>query len=155
MEQKILSICLPTYNRAECIGEQLKRLSTVDKSVLKDVEIIVSDNCSPDNTKEVIMSYKSNMDFQYNRNEKNLGPDENCIFCFRNAKGKYIWLVGDDDFLLPENIHVVIETLRNKDLGFLFIKPGSTPKQPIYKEYINKETYLKEIGIWILFVKII
>ena len=54
MENKLLSICFPTYNRAECIGEQLKRLSAVDKSVLNDIEIIVSDNCSPDNTKDVI-----------------------------------------------------------------------------------------------------
>ena len=90
MEQKLLSICFPTYNRAKCIGEQLRRLSWVDHSVLDDVEIIVSDNCSPDETKDVILSYKPKLEFHYNRNEKNLGPDENYLYCFSHATGKYI-----------------------------------------------------------------
>ena len=152
MEQKLLSICFPTYNRAECIGEQLKRLSSVEKSVLKDVEIIVSDNCSPDNTKDVILSYQSKLDFQYNRNEKNLGPDENYLYCFSHATGNYIWLVGDDDYLMPENLHVVIDILKNSDIGFLFIKPGVVNLKPQYKEYTSKELYLKEIGFWITFL---
>lgn len=152
MEQKLLSICFPTYNRAECIGEQLKRLSSVDKSVLEDVEVIVSDNCSPDNTRDVIMSYKSNLDFQYNRNEKNLGPDENYLYCFSHATGKFIWLVGDDDYLIPENLHVVLETLKNKDLGFLYIKPRSNPESPVFKEYSSKELLLKEMGFYITFL---
>ena len=152
MEQKLLSICFPTYNRAECIGEQLKRLSSVDKSVLENVEIIVSDNCSPDNTKEVIMSYQDSLDFLYNRNEKNLGPDENYLYCFSHASGKYIWLVGDDDYLLPDNLHIVIDTIINKDLGFLYIRPGVNPGKPQYKEYTSKEKFLKEIGFNITFL---
>ena len=153
MEQKLLSICFPTYNRAECIGEQLKRLSSVEKSVLKDVEIVVSDNCSPDNTKDVILSYRSKLDFLYNRNEKNLGPDENYLYCFSHATGKYVWLVGDDDYLLPENLHIVIETLRKNDIGFLYIKPWSDSiENPIYIEYVSKEDYLREIGFNITFL---
>ena len=152
MEQKILSICFPTYNRAECIGEQLKRLSSVDKSVLEDVEIIVSDNCSPDNSKDVIMSYQSKLAFQYNRNEKNLGPDENYLYCFCHATGKYVWLVGDDDYLIPENLHVVIDTLKNKDIGFLYVTPGAKPEKPIYKEYSSKEEYLRVMDKFITFL---
>ena len=152
MEQKLLSICFPTYNRAKCIGEQLRRLSLVDHSVLDDVEIIVSDNCSPDETKDVILSYKPKLEFHYNRNEKNLGPDENYLYCFSHATGKYIWLVGDDDYLLPENLHVVIETLRDKDLGFLYIKPRINFKEPQYKEYTSKEDFLREIGFMITFL---
>lgn len=152
MEQKLLSICFPTYNRSECIGEQLKRLSTVDKTVLGDVEIIVSDNCSPDNTKDVILAYLSKLDFQYNRNEKNLGPDENYLYCFSHASGKYVWLVGDDDYLIPDNLHVVIETLKNKDLGFLFIKPRTNPVNPQYVEFLSKEALLKEMGFYITFL---
>ena len=152
MEQKLLSICFPTYNRAECIGEQLKRLSSVDKSVLDDVEIIVSDNCSPDNTKDVILSFQSKLDFKYNRNEKNLGPDENYLYCFSHATGKYVWLVGDDDYLLPENLHVVIETLKDKDLGFLYIKPGVASEEPQYIEYTAQEEFFKEMGIDITFL---
>ena len=152
MEKKVLSICFPTYNRAKCIGEQLNRLSKVDKSVLENVEIIVSDNCSPDDTMDVILSYKSKLDFLYNRNEKNLGPDENYLYCFSHATGKYVWLVGDDDYLVPENLHVVIETLKNKDWGFLYLKPRSYNKEPEYKEYKSKEDFLKEMGFTITFL---
>lgn len=152
MEQKLLSICFPTYNRAECIGEQLKRLSTVDKAVLEDVEIIVSDNCSPDNTKDVVTSYHSSLDFQYNRNEKNLGPDENYLYCFSHATGKYVWLVGDDDYLVPENLHVVIETLKKKDIGFLYITPGAKPEEPVFREYTSKEEFLKVMDKFITFL---
>ena len=152
MEQKLLSICFPTYNRAECIGEQLKRLYCVDKSVLKDVEIIVSDNCSTDKTKDVILSYKDKLEFQYNRNERNLGPDENYLYCFSHATGKYIWLVGDDDYLIPYNLHVVIDTLKDKDLGFLYIKPRANSEKPAYKAYNSKELFFDEIGIHITFL---
>ena len=152
MGQKLLSICFPTYNRAKCIGEQLDRLSRVDKTVLENVEIIVSDNCSPDDTREVILSYKPKLDFQYNRNERNLGPDENYLYCFSHATGKYIWLVGDDDYLNPDNLHIVIDTLKDRDLGFLYIKPGANPKSPQYKDFTSKEDYLKEIGIMITFL---
>lgn len=152
MEQKLLSICFPTYNRAECIGEQLKRLASVDKTVLEDVEIIVSDNCSPDNTKDVILSYQSRLDFHYNRNEKNLGPDENYLYCFSHATGKYVWLVGDDDYLIPENLHVVVDTLKNKDIGFLYITPGAKPEKPIYREYTSKEDFLKIMDKYITFL---
>ena len=152
MKQKILSICFPTYNRAECIGEQLKRLSSVDKSVLDELEIIVSDNCSNDSTAEVIKSFQLELGFQYNRNDKNMGPDENFLYCFKHATGKYIWLVGDDDYLKPENLHVVVDTLKNNDLGFLYITPGATPENPIYKEYSSKEAFLKVMDKFITFL---
>lgn len=152
MEQKLLSICFPTYNRSKCIGEQLKRLSSVDKKILKNVEIIVSDNCSPDNTRDVILAYQSELDFQYNRNETNLGPDENYLYCFSHATGKYIWLVGDDDYLIPENLHVVVESLKDRDLGFLYIKPGVISEKPQFIEYTSKEKFFKEIGFMITFL---
>src|SRR5574344_1220664 len=72
-----LSLCLPTYNRAQCLKEQLNRLLTIAPNDLKRIEIIVSDNCSTDDTQLVVDDYRDKLQFTYIRNDQNLGADRN------------------------------------------------------------------------------
>ena len=62
---KILSICLPTYNRSACIKQQLERMSTFPASYLEIIEIIISDNCSQDDTQKIVESFKNKFDFKW------------------------------------------------------------------------------------------
>jgi glycosyltransferase involved in cell wall biosynthesis len=87
-----------------------------------DVEFIISDNCSPDNTTEVVKYYiDEGMPVRYIKNDYNLGSSLNIINCYKMAKGKYVWVLGDDDYLTEDAIGFIINILRNdKDYGLLF-----------------------------------
>jgi glycosyltransferase involved in cell wall biosynthesis len=151
MNNKVLSICIPTYNRSRCIREQLSRLSLVDKEVLEKVEILISDNCSPDDTQQVIESYYNLLDFVYIRNNENIGPDSNFLQCIRKATGKYVWLLGDDDFINQNNISKLLEIISNHEFGLVHIIKQQNEDND-YLIYTNNEDFIKEIGIYITFM---
>lgn len=150
MNKKILSLCLPTYKRSRCIGEQLKRLSTLDASIFEQIEVIVSDNCSPDDTQQVIESYIGRFPFTYIRNSENIGPDANFLQCMQKANGQYIWLLGDDDYILTEKLPVLLDDLNKGDYGLVHIK--SNPKIAVNEEFTNIEDFLEDVGIFITFM---
>lgn len=152
-EQKLLTLCIPTYNRGEHLEQQLNRLSTLSIELWKDVTVFVSDNCSTDNTEEIVRQYINlpNIDIQYSKNAENLGMDGNFVKCFRAAKSKYVWLLGDDDYIIPDRLPQLLDLLRNNEVGLchLGINRNNTDN---YTFYIDHENYIREIGIWITYI---
>ena len=143
---KILSLCYPTYNRGWCIQEQINRLLKCPKEVLDDIEIIISDNCSDDNTKEIVESAISKgFICSYYRNETNLGMDGNFVSCFRKAKGKYVWLLGDDDYLYPDALEEIVELLKNNNYGLLHISNQLIPSYKI-KVFVDDQEFCREMS---------
>lgn len=111
---KILSICIPTYNRAKYLNSCL--LSIFDQSGMDSLpfEVIVSDNCSTDNTQAVANEYLKYSNFKYYRQNKNIGAPKNILGMIKNyAKGDYCWVVGDDDFILQGSIRAIIDLIEN------------------------------------------
>ena len=108
--KKLLTICLPTYNRANVLSESLEHIvSQITDENKTKVEILVSDNCSTDNTPEVVKSFiERGIPIVYNRNSENLGSDGNFLYCINNASGKYIWLLGDDDYLVEGTLDYLL-----------------------------------------------
>ena len=112
MTNPIVSICIPTYNRAqhlanalESIYQQLKH----EPQLAQQVEISISDNASSDATRTVAEMYRLKFpNFTYARNDKNLGADLNYLQVVRNASGEYVWFLGDDDTILPGAIAYVV-----------------------------------------------
>lgn len=92
-----ISVCIPTYNRASYLGECLK--SIIGQS-MSDFEIIVSDNCSTDSTRDVAQQYNDPR-VRYSRNEHNVGVTLNRNRCLDLAQGEYICILGDDDVYGP------------------------------------------------------
>jgi glycosyltransferase involved in cell wall biosynthesis len=95
MNNPQVSICIPTFNRAELIGMAIE--SALQQSYV-NIEIIVVDNDSTDNTKDVVMSYNDPR-LKYVKNEKNLGLFGNFNRCIDLAKGKYIHILHSDDYI--------------------------------------------------------
>ena len=62
------------------------------------LEIIVSDNCSTDDTESLVQSY-SDPRIRYFRHEKNIDPNDNFNFCLQKATGAYFLLLHDDDLI--------------------------------------------------------
>ena len=114
-----LSICIPTYNRAELLRECL---ASVIPQVLNyaEVEVIVSDNASPDRTQEVVEEFRG----QYPklltyRNSKNLGYTGNQVKCFEYASGDYLAILCDDDLYQPGLVDRLLTVLADGEYAFI------------------------------------
>lgn len=142
----VLSICIPTYNRASILEESLKRLQEQIKGIsYNSIEIIVSDNCSLDNTSDIVKKYiEQNVPIVYNRNNKNLGSNGNFLKCIDLAKGKYIWLLGDDDFLTEGTLSYLISLLKDSNYGLVHLR--NTNQDKIMMEYSDKVSFLKDVS---------
>jgi len=93
----LVSICIPTFNRAQMV---LRAIESCINQTYKNIEIVVSDSASADNTREVVLNY-ANRDsrIKYFRNETNIGSGRNFLECAKSATGYFIQALGDDDWL--------------------------------------------------------
>ena len=109
----LLSVCISTYNRAEWLAASLKNWEALYPNSLPEVEFLVCDNTSTDHTPEVIKPYLNRSDFSYYRNNHNVGMLGNLRQTAHYAKGQYIWILGDDDLLMPGSIEQVLDNLNS------------------------------------------
>lgn len=120
----LLTIAIPTYNRAQSLrATLLSFIVQIEQEGLRDVEIVVSDNCSTDDTPGVCASFASEypgVSVRYFRNGSNLGFDGNVNTLFCHASGKYVWTFSDDDRPAPNAILHVVDRLRQRDVRFAF-----------------------------------
>jgi abequosyltransferase len=123
--KKLLTICIPTYHRAALLERQLEWLANeLDGADWQaDCEVIVSDNCSEDDTPQVIERYRSRFgQFQANRNAENLGWMRNFLYCLNAASGRYTWIIGDDDLIYKGALAYVVKTLKAQpDLALFYL----------------------------------
>lgn len=122
---KLLSISIPTYNRAELLDKQLAWLAKSIKGFESVCEIIVSDNCSQDHTQKIIKKWESlltNVTFHNNRNSENIGVMRNIAYCINAATGKYVWTISDDDRISDQAIDYIINSVeKDPDLSLLIL----------------------------------
>ena len=123
--KKLLTIAIPTYNRAKLLDTQLTWLAHAVKGLEDEIEIFVSDNGSTDNTQDVIKKWKaalSTFTFGSCRNPENLGVMKNIMNCFNAATTKYVWTIGDDDPIEDRAIPYVINKFKQyDDVSLLFL----------------------------------
>jgi glycosyltransferase involved in cell wall biosynthesis len=93
----LISIGIPTFNRNRGIG---RTLESVWRQCYPNLEIIVSDNCSTDDTQEVLQEItRAHPELKCYRQDINIGMINNFEFVLRKATGKYFMWVADDDIL--------------------------------------------------------
>jgi glycosyltransferase involved in cell wall biosynthesis len=94
----LLTIAIPTYNRASCLERLLQTLAIELRGLESQVSIIVSDNASTDHTRQVIAAFASqHPSVRTLHNVENLGMDGNFLECAAHVDGKHFWLLSDDD----------------------------------------------------------
>lgn len=108
-----LSICIPTYNRASLLKNCLNSLINLRHGYSIDIQICVSDNCSTDETAQVVSSAQKYIPIKYQKNDKNLGVANNVIKVVAMAEGEFVWLIGDDDLLMPYAIEELLNLIDN------------------------------------------
>lgn len=96
----LVSIGIPTYNRNRGI---CRTLESVWRQHYPNLEVIISDNCSTDNTKEVLQEISSlHPEAKCYHQKRNKGMIDNFEFVLRKATGKYFMWVSDDDILADD-----------------------------------------------------
>lgn len=105
-----LTIAIPTYNRNEKATRQVARLlEQIEAEDARDIELLVVDNASDVPVSgDLENSGLAGRDcLRIIRNPANVGLAANLNRCFEHATGDWVWLVGDDDQLLPEAVSIV------------------------------------------------
>jgi len=95
----LVSIGIPTYNRAS--GYLRETLESALAQTYPNLEIVVADNCSPDNTRAVVEGYGDRR-IRYFRHDAGMKPNDNFNFCLQQARGTYFLLLHDDDTIDPD-----------------------------------------------------
>lgn len=104
-----ISVCIPTYNQASYIVQSIR--SVLNQTLLPD-EIIVSDDCSTDNTRSVLEKLKDEIPIlKVVYQNMNLGVSKNTDKCLRLGNGEYIVRLDSDDLLLPNYLETLSELL--------------------------------------------
>ena len=121
MKNPLLSICIPVYNRNQHLNNCLNsiRISCLNSSL--DFEVCISDNFSEEDPIDIIENYKKYFKIKYNRNSFNKGLGVNILKSVSLAEGKFVWIIGSDDLILPNTFKSLNFYLNKKDIHFYYI----------------------------------
>jgi len=116
-----ISLCIPQYNRIQFL---LKNLEILAEQTYNDVEIVISDDCSTDDTEQQIKALQGKYRYPiiYSRNPTNYGYDRNLRRSMELATGEYCFVLGNDDSLnFPEALDMLAKFLKENnypEIGF-------------------------------------
>jgi glycosyltransferase involved in cell wall biosynthesis len=120
--QTLLTIAIPTYNRAVHLDAQLQWAVASINGRWEQCQLLVSDNASADQTQAVCEKWRARLGDRLHlvRQPNNLGLAGNIAFCINHAAGEYVWTVSDDDVMRPDAVTTVLATLGARpELAFL------------------------------------
>lgn len=123
MNDYLISICIPTYNRCDVLEKCLDSIVD-DPYFYKGIEIVISDNNSSDGTERLVSRYvKNHTNVKYYRNRTNIGGDKNILRSLELGNGQYLKLLNDYSVFLPGGlaflINCVKENLTNKPVVYI------------------------------------
>lgn len=133
----LLTIAIPTWKRAAFLAMTLGQLRGELSRCANagSVEILVSDNCSPDETPDVVRNeIAAGLPVTYVRNEENIGSDANIAQCFNLARGRYVLILGDDDMPVDGVLDHLLSLLSSGNFGVVCLRPYGF-EQDFRKEY--------------------
>lgn len=109
----LVTIALATYNGEKYLREQLDSLYNQS---YKNIEIVVSDDCSTDCTVAILEEYKKEYGLRYSVNDNNCGFVKNFENALKMCKGDYIALCDQDDIWFPEKIEILVNEIKDYSL---------------------------------------
>jgi acetyltransferase-like isoleucine patch superfamily enzyme len=157
MKAPILNIAIPTYNRCHLLRQTIEVLLP---QLGDHAELLVSDNCSPDNTWHYLNSIKGPL--VRHQHPSNVGLDENVYSCLKNARGDYFWLLGDDDLPVSNAVQCILEAIQafnSPPVIYLRAKPSDVrisdyDDSPTKADWRHKtpSEFLQDVGVWATFM---
>ncbi|REE24458.1 glycosyltransferase involved in cell wall biosynthesis [Winogradskyella pacifica] len=156
MKKDLVSIIIPTYNRAHLIGETI---ASIQRQTYTNWECIIVDDSSTDNTEKILLNYiekDKRIAFYHKPDNLLKGPSASRNFGFIKSNGTYINWLDSDDVMHPEKLETDLKNIQSGDFDFTisqsaFFKDDGKPS----KKYWNKNLWsddpindfiLKKIG---------
>lgn len=146
-----VSIIIPTFNRADYLIEAIE---SVLKQTYENIEIIVSDNASTDNTSVVMKKYQNFNKVKYFINEKNIGMAPNWRKALNDyAEGDFAMILSDDDYLIDITyVEKAINSMIKNDTKLTFCnclevyeKNGLKTKERLIKYDLNEKNFSRDL----------
>ena len=113
----LVSIIMPSYNTASFIAESIR---SVQSQTYENWELLIVDDCSTDDTDEVVKPYLSDERIKYFKNEKNSGAAVSRNRALTEAKGKWIAFLDSDDLWMPEKLSKQVEFMSEHGYHFSY-----------------------------------
>jgi glycosyltransferase involved in cell wall biosynthesis len=156
-DQKILlTIAIPTFSRAEYLRINLAQLEAETAGKNYPLEILVADNCSPDDTQAVVADFIARgMQIRYIRNSENIGSDHNIAQCFNDAAGQYVVIFGDDDLFVDGALDKLLKLLGEGRYGVVSLRAYGFDRdfraerpscRPSDREFSSPGAFIAKIG---------
>ncbi len=150
----LLTIYIPTYRRDSldyCLDSVISQTNS-------DVEIIVSDNDQDGYAGHIVYEYKDYIS-DYSIRKQNIGCDGNCLYGITAGSGDYVWVLGDDDILIPGAIDTIMPMLNGVDRVMQFaphsgeVLPGFSGTMIELMNKLNDKSYvvaatLASMNVW-------
>ena len=114
MKNELVSIIMPTYNCAKFINETIK---SVLNQTYENWELVIVDDCSNDNTEEVVVSFNDKR-IKYNRLEKNSGAAVARTTAMKMATGNYMAFLDSDDLWKDNKLEKQLEFMKKNNYNF-------------------------------------
>ena len=144
MKPSLLTIGIPTYNRAYSLKNTLPRLSEDLVGLESKIQILIVDNASSDNTEQVVKNWidsiKGRLKVRYVRNNENIGMSKNIVSCFYMSDTIYTTFMGDDDCLNKKSVIKLVDILEGPEVVSAVIGTSRSMNYEVgRKEYIDYE----------------
>lgn len=123
----LLTVAIPTYNRADlldlCLTRIEEEISSLNIDQRRLIKLYVSNNASTDHTSEVIRQHQLRCygEFEVVSNPENIGGERNVAQCYVAAKTPYVWILGDDDVILKGKLQRVLDVLAEQQVDILYV----------------------------------
>lgn len=137
----LVSILIPCYNHEKFLDDCLQG---VYEQTYNTIELLICDDCSPDNSYKKICEYKEYLERRFERvviiqNETNQGVTKNINRMLKMANGVYIKVIASDDVLVPEAIESYVEYAQAHAEAGIFISNGARiAESEHYPDYARK-----------------
>ncbi len=112
----LVTISIPTYNRADTTLQET--LNSAVEQTYSPLEILVLDNCSSDETEEVVGSVR-HPGLRYVRHSQNIGAHGNFVACVEEAHGEYLIILHDDDLIDRDFVETCVRAAQGREAAFV------------------------------------
>jgi abequosyltransferase len=159
MPDSILTIAIPTFNRADCLERLLNTLLVELRGLESSVSVVICDNASTDRTPQVIAAFKKKWSSACTlRNSENLGMDGNFLRCAEHVTGSHFWLLSDDDLPRAGVVSTLVKLLERKSPDLIFMESrwlkgftDNDPAHPVtYPDYVQLRqlAFARRVHVW-------
>ena len=133
MKNNFISILITNYNKQKFLK---KCLDSIYKQSYNNYEIILFDDCSKDNSLDIIKKYKKVKLIKNKKRSNKSGPINQIngiLRAFKKSKGNIICLMDADDYFVENKLKIIDQKFKTKDISCLYNFPKTTKKQFIYR----------------------